>query len=53
MGDVMEEHRKAVALFRFEVLAPVLNEPSERTASRIRVQAAKVWDIPGLSLPHS
>ena len=49
MGDVMEEHRKAVALFRFEVLAPVLNEPSERTASRIRVQAAKVWDIPGSS----
>ena len=49
MGDVMEEHRKAVALFRFEVLAPVLNEPSKRTASRIRVQAAKVWDIPGSS----
>ena len=47
MDDSMEEHRKAVALFRFEVLAPVLNEPPERTASLIRVQAAKVWDIPG------
>ena len=47
MDGSMEEHRKAVALFRFEVLAPVLNEPPERTASLIRVQAAKVWDIPG------
>ena len=27
----------------------MLNEPSERTASLIRVQAAKVWDIPGSS----
>ena len=49
MGDAMEEHRKAVALFRFEVLAPVLSEPSEWTASLIRVQVAEVWDIPGSS----
>ena len=49
MSDALEEHRRAVALFRFEVLAPVLNEPSDRTASLIRVQAAKVWDIPGSS----
>ena len=37
----------AVALFRFEVLAPVFNEAPDRVASRIEVQAAKVWDIPG------
>ena len=47
MPDDREEHRQAVALFRFEVLAPVLNEPSDRAAALIRVQAAKVWEIPG------
>ena len=47
MSDDREEHRQAVALFRFEVLAPVLNEPPDRAAAVIRVQAAKVWEIPG------
>ena len=47
MGDAMEEHRKAVALFRYEVLVPVLSEPPERAAAMIRRQAGKVWDIPG------
>ena len=47
MSDAMEEHRKAVALFRYEVLVPVLSEPPERAAAMIRRQAGKVWDIPG------
>ena len=47
MGDAREEHREAVALFRYRVPAPVLNESPERTAAVIREQAGKVWDIPG------
>ena len=47
MQDGMEEHRQAVALFRYEVLAPVLNEPPDRAAAVIRAQAGKAWEIPG------
>ena len=51
MSDTHEErrekHREAVALFRYRVLVPVLNEAPERTAAVIREQAEQVWDIPG------
>ena len=35
----MAEHRKAVALFRYWVLVPVLSEPPGRAAAMIRRQA--------------
>ena len=47
MDDAREEHRKAVALFRYRVLAPVLGEPPERVRPVILSQAAKFWNIPG------
>ena len=47
MHGGMEWHRRAVALFRYGLLAQVSNGPSDRAAALIRAQAGRVWEIPG------